>query len=66
MFLILVAVVRRVSVVGTSSLLPLSAPSGCFIQHSLQLFEAKCEAAGMRLSASKSEAIFKKKLVLAF
>lgn len=65
MFLILVAVVRRVSVVGTSSLLPLFAgdmaviaPSGCFIQHSLQLFEAKCEAAGMRLSASKSEAIF--------
>ena len=35
----------------------LMAPSACDLQHSLDRFAAECEAAGMRISTSKSEAI---------
>ena len=35
----------------------LMAPSACDLQHSLDRFAAECEAAGMRISTSKSEAM---------
>ena len=35
----------------------LMAPSVCDLQHSLDRFSAECEAAGMRISTSKSEAM---------
>lgn len=35
----------------------LMAPSVCDLQHSLDQFTAECEAAGMRISLSKSEAM---------
>ena len=35
----------------------LMAPSALDLQHSLDWFAAKCEAAGMRISTSKSEAM---------
>ena len=35
----------------------LMAPSACDLQHSLDRFTAECEAAGMRISTSKSEAM---------
>ncbi len=36
----------------------LMAPSVCDLQHSLDRFAVECEAAGMRISTSKSEAMF--------